>query len=634
MSLNSSKEVHLTKGSNPGESVTPGGFVVPDTDWSTKGIKDRFDLEPDLLDAPLDEEPSNSDTILIEDISTGVSRQPGQPRRVRTTEAGVTERLVKREDGSLEWEAINAEREVSNQDAVLEELARSAENSEENDSRQDKKIEELNKSIQDALDRNKKLEEKLAQNDKEIADLKKAIEETRLGVENMRADILSASSAETSEQDAEGGAEAAGASDDTEATTGNEVVKRAEGVVDVYPKGKEVEVYEGFRYEIPEELVAEVNRAMADYANETARARKGYLGQLLQNSKLFVKIPGVKKIADKINGWADKKLDASREAYRTSANNFIADITSQYESAYKEEARDEAYEQELRTMKMMSLVQQSEALEISIVKARQEQSGKAGWFTDKLTNGESLKGKFAVAGVAGAVGLAAGFFGGRLGGALAGGVTGAIIGGQVNRRRANSTDDAGETLAFTQSREDKESLRKKLADKWDDKDSEDVTVEDVLGVVDGRTASERQGNRSRLATATGIGAAAGAFTGGIGDVLSGTVGAQPVSPGEGLPDPNPNANPTPPADIAPDVSAEVLQPDPSIGNYDYPWDWAADKYGSDGASDVLKRLGEIASQDGHSVQWNGEGYGEWVQVDGVSDTQSVLNILSRYTGSL
>ena len=74
-----------------------------------------------------------------------------------------------------------------------------------------------------------------------------------------------------------------------------------------------------------------------------------------------------------------------------------------------------------------------------------------------------------------------------------------------------------------------------------------------------------------------------------------------------------------------------INPDTSnFNSYDYPWDWAAEKFGDANAMDQLHNLADKAMADGHTVQWFDGPGGTWMKVDGSSATEHVLGVLSRY----
>ena len=74
-----------------------------------------------------------------------------------------------------------------------------------------------------------------------------------------------------------------------------------------------------------------------------------------------------------------------------------------------------------------------------------------------------------------------------------------------------------------------------------------------------------------------------------------------------------------------------INPDTSnFNSYDYPWDWAAEKFGDSNAMDQLHNLADKAMADGHTVRWLDGPGGTWMEVDGLSDTPRVLEILGKY----
>ena len=71
-------------------------------------------------------------------------------------------------------------------------------------------------------------------------------------------------------------------------------------------------------------------------------------------------------------------------------------------------------------------------------------------------------------------------------------------------------------------------------------------------------------------------------------------------------------------------------PEINFDSYDYPWDWAAEKFGDANAMDQLHNLAYKAMADGHTVQWFDGPGGTWMEVDGSSATPDVLNVLKEY----
>jgi len=75
-----------------------------------------------------------------------------------------------------------------------------------------------------------------------------------------------------------------------------------------------------------------------------------------------------------------------------------------------------------------------------------------------------------------------------------------------------------------------------------------------------------------------------------------------------------------------------INPDTSnFNSYDYPWDWAAEKFGDANAMDQLHNLADKAMANGHTVEWfNNPDGTAWLEVDGSSATADVLKVLNKY----
>ena len=75
-----------------------------------------------------------------------------------------------------------------------------------------------------------------------------------------------------------------------------------------------------------------------------------------------------------------------------------------------------------------------------------------------------------------------------------------------------------------------------------------------------------------------------------------------------------------------------INPDTSnFNSYDYPWDWAVEKFGDANAMDQLHNLADKAMANGHTVEWfNNPDGSVWMKVDGSSATADVLKVLNKY----
>lgn len=179
----------------------------------------------------------------------------------------------------------------------------------------------------------------------------------------------------------------------------------------------------------------------------------------------------------------------------------------------------------------------------------------------------------------------------------------------------------------------------------------DVKGMDVGGVIDHtvsgsigelhKASVERQDElRKRMRWAMGrfsIGFALGGLAGKyIGDWANsahatggkGNADTTPQSGGDQIP----QSGDKPPIDnSATKAIVDNINPDTSnFNSYDYPWDWAAEKFGNANAIDQLHNLADKAMADGHTVQWFDGPGGTWLKVDGSSVTADVLQVLNQY----
>lgn len=142
----------------------------------------------------------------------------------------------------------------------------------------------------------------------------------------------------------------------------------------------------------------------------------------------------------------------------------------------------------------------------------------------------------------------------------------------------------------------------------------------------------------RAMTKYGIGFALGGFAGKyIGDWAN----SAHATGGEGNADTTPQSGgeQTPQSGGAPSADnpatkaiVDNINPDTSnFNSYDYPWDWAAEKFGNANAMDQLHNLADKAMANGHTVEWfNNPDGTAWMKIDGSSATADVLNVLNKY----
>lgn len=142
----------------------------------------------------------------------------------------------------------------------------------------------------------------------------------------------------------------------------------------------------------------------------------------------------------------------------------------------------------------------------------------------------------------------------------------------------------------------------------------------------------------RAMTKYGIGFALGGFAGKyIGDWANsahatgpgGNADTTPQSGGEQTPQSGGASSADNPAAKA---IVDNINPDASnFNSYDYPWDWAAEKFGDANAMDQLHNLADKAMANGHTVEWfNNPDGSVWMKVDGSGATADVLKVLNKY----
>ena len=162
-----------------------------------------------------------------------------------------------------------------------------------------------------------------------------------------------------------------------------------------------------------------------------------------------------------------------------------------------------------------------------------------------------------------------------------------------------------------------------------------VSVDNLKDVSIERQDDLRKRMR-RAMTKYGIGFALGGFAGKyIGDWANSAhaTGAESntTTPSQSGGDQVPQSSGASSVDNSVDKIVNSVNPDTSnFNSYDYPWDWAAEKFGDANAMDQLHNLADKAAANGHTVKWFNNGKITWVEVDGSSATEHVLGVLSRY----
>ena len=163
-----------------------------------------------------------------------------------------------------------------------------------------------------------------------------------------------------------------------------------------------------------------------------------------------------------------------------------------------------------------------------------------------------------------------------------------------------------------------------------------VSVDNLKDVSIERQDALRKKVRSSLGK-YGVGFALGGFAGKfVGDWANSAhaTGAESntAAPSQSGGDQIPQSGDKPPIDnSATETIVNNINPDISnFNSYDYPWDWAVEKFGDANAMDQLHNLADKAMANGHAVRWYNTGGIEYLEVDGSSVTADVLKVLNKY----
>ena len=163
-----------------------------------------------------------------------------------------------------------------------------------------------------------------------------------------------------------------------------------------------------------------------------------------------------------------------------------------------------------------------------------------------------------------------------------------------------------------------------------------VSVDNLKGVSIERQDALRKKVRSSLGK-YGVGFALGGFAGKfVGDWANSAhaTGAESntATPSQSGSEQIPQSSGASSVDNSVDKIVNNINPDTSnFNSYDYPWDWAAEKFGDANAMDQLHNLADKAIADGHTVEWfNNPDGTAWMKIDGSSATADVLKVLNKY----
>ena len=163
-----------------------------------------------------------------------------------------------------------------------------------------------------------------------------------------------------------------------------------------------------------------------------------------------------------------------------------------------------------------------------------------------------------------------------------------------------------------------------------------VSVDNLKDVSIERQDALRKKVRSSLGK-YGVGFALGGFAGKfVGDWANSAhaTGAESntAAPSQSGSEQIPQSSGASSVDNSVDKIVNNINPDTSnFNSYDYPWDWAAEKFGNANAIDQLHNLADKAMANGHTVEWfNNPDGSVWMKVDGSSATADVLKVLNKY----
>ena len=163
-----------------------------------------------------------------------------------------------------------------------------------------------------------------------------------------------------------------------------------------------------------------------------------------------------------------------------------------------------------------------------------------------------------------------------------------------------------------------------------------VSVDNLKDVSIERQDALRKKVRSSLGK-YGVGFALGGFAGKfVGDWANSAhaTGAESntAAPSQSGSEQIPQSSGASSVDNSVDKIVNNINPDTSnFNSYDYPWDWAAEKFGDANAIDQLHNLADKAMANGHTVEWfNNPDGTAWLKVDGSSATADVLKVLNKY----
>ncbi len=250
-------------------------------------------------------------------------------------------------------------------------------------------------------------------------------------------------------------------------------------------------------------------------------------------------------------------------------------------------------------------------------------------------------------------GVAAAAILGPVFGGVAGGIMGKKIAGNLLSRRINKKAN-GKIIATAQAQRTFDEGARYI-----NNSTGRLRAENVSSIFGAETDEINQRNKKRMAASVALGIAGGAVGAVVGDAVHDAVfdrggnGSAEPAPGGGDTVVPPSSVPgtgevpaggggdivVPPSSVPSFAEGgggggAVEVPSVNPGQYEYPWDWAQQGLSAEDPGGLLHQLGDRAQAGGHTVEWhntgNGNAYDDWVEIDGRSDADYVINILNQY----
>lgn len=303
---------------------------------------------------------------------------------------------------------------------------------------------------------------------------------------------------------------------------------------------------------VEKSLQEQLEEATDRYAELSAKKRGSHVGRFLRTSRVLVKIPGVRALAERVNGKVDEELDQAKTEYESLVTQSQDEVAVALYEKMDAENPDMTAEEMGRAIYLnasMVAVEADSKLEDKVLTERLRQSKPTNKFVNWWMRQKGLGGRMkkyltvsgvgvGVGGAAAGVGLLAGA-GALLGGfalpgvgALAGGAAGLAIGRHVAKRRAQSVDADGLTLAGRQSAQDRDAKESASFQQYeidnpeydpeneasgeefiDNPDIDILSAATLNEITEKRTAEEQAENRRTTVAATLAGAAGGKIAG-------------------------------------------------------------------------------------------------------------------------